>query len=99
MLMTPPTAARTKVTEFLIDGPAYNALVTLDGHIDRTKKDVDDGAYRYGRNTSLNKRFDPNDSDDDSDGRTDRQTNRKLAPTAKRGCGKYGRTRYFNAGG
>ena len=33
-----------------------------------------------------------------TDTRTDRQ-NRKLAPPAKRGCGKYGRTRYFNAGG
>ena len=34
-----------------------------------------------------------------TDTRTHRQTNRKLAPPAKRGCGKYGRTRYFNAGG
>ena len=34
-----------------------------------------------------------------TDGRTHGHTNRKLAPPAKRGCGKYGRTRYFNAGG
>ena len=34
-----------------------------------------------------------------TDRQTDRQTNRKMAPPAKRGCGKYGRTRYFNAGG
>eukprot|EP00900_Chrysochromulina_parva_P019227 jgi/Chrpa1/27305/Chrysochromulina_OHIO_Genome00026802-RA len=41
MLATPPTAA-TKVTEFLIEGPAHNALLELDGYIDRIIKDVDD---------------------------------------------------------
>jgi hypothetical protein len=57
MLATPPTAA-TKVTEFLIEGPAHNALLELDGYIDRIIKDVDDACYGFSRNASLNKHGD-----------------------------------------
>ena len=67
MLATPPTAA-TKVTEFLIEGPAHNALLELDGYIDRIIKDVDDASYGFSRNASLNKHGDHDDDDDDSDG-------------------------------
>ena len=55
MLATPVTAVR-RVTDFVIEGSALNALTEVDGHIDRIATEVKDGLHGYARDPSNNSR-------------------------------------------
>ena len=69
MLATPVTAVR-KISEFIIDGPPFNALIELDGHIDRILKDVMDGVWNLARGSYLTNKSGPlvlDESDDDGE--------------------------------
>jgi hypothetical protein len=73
MLATPVTAVR-RVTQFVIDGQALNAVNAIDDHINRIVQEVDDGLHGHPRDPNSFTRED----DDDEVAPTQKKPKKKL---------------------